>query len=123
MFGIEICGQPLLRNSEVRKPLNKSGSCLLDLCKSHDFLIVNGRKAGDIFGKYTSFQWNGCRVVDYLLATSVDFDKITKFKVGEFYPWLSDHCPIYYSIPLTKLTTSLFLGPHIKRKIRRNTKI
>ena len=55
MFGIEICEQPLLRNSEDRKPLNKRGSCLLDLCKSHDFLIVNGRKAGDIFWKIYIF--------------------------------------------------------------------
>ena len=43
LFGIENCEQPLLRNSEDRKPLNKRGSCLLDLCKSHNYLIINGR--------------------------------------------------------------------------------
>ena len=67
-----------------------------------DTLIVNGRKTGDIFGKYTSLQWNGCRVVDYLLASSPYFDKITKFQVGDFYPWLSDHFPLHYSISLIK---------------------
>ena len=93
MFGIANCEKPLMHNSEDRKPIN--GSCLLDLCKTHDFLIVNGRKTGDIFGKYTSFQWNGCWVVDYLLASSPYFDKITKFQVGDSYPWLLDHIAHY----------------------------
>ena len=110
IFGIENCKKPLLRNSEDRKSLNKRGSCLLDLCKSHDFLIANGRKPGDIFGKYTSFQWNGCRVVDYLLSTYSNFEQITKFQVGDFCPWLSDHCPLYYSISLTKEISKI----HIK---------
>ena len=105
MFGIVNCDKPLMRNSEDRKPINERGSCLLDLCKTRDFLIVNGRKTGDVFGKYTSFQWNRCRVVDYLLASSPYFDKITKFQVGDFYPWLSDHCPLHYSISLRKHIT------------------
>ena len=102
MFGIANCEKLLMRYSEDRKPINERSSCLLDLCKTHDFLIVNGRKPGDVFGKDTSFQWNGCRVVDYLLASSPYFDKITKFQVGDFYPWLSDHCTLHYSISLIK---------------------
>ena len=70
MFGIVNGKRTLTRNSEDKKPVNKRGTCLLDLCKSHDVLIVNGRVTGDVFGKYTSFQWNGSRVVDYLLSMS-----------------------------------------------------
>ena len=107
-FGIENMEQPILRNSEDNKAINERGNFLLDLCKTHDFLIVNGRKMGDIFGKYTSFQWNGCRVVDYVLSSRSYFDRIREFEVGNFYPWLSDHCPLYYNISLErKLNTKL----------------
>ena len=30
------------------------------------------------------------------------FSKITGFKVGKYYPWLSDHCPLFYTIAHTK---------------------
>ena len=41
MFGIVNCEKPLMRNSDDRKPINERGSCLLDQCKTHTFLIVN----------------------------------------------------------------------------------
>ena len=100
-FGIENYDKPLSRNSEDKHTCPR-GSCLLDLCKSLDFIVVNGRTPGDIFGKYTSFQWNGSSVVDYLIMPTIYFDKILSMKVGEFYPWLSDHCPLLYSISLDK---------------------
>ncbi len=82
------------RNSEDKK-INPRGRDLLDLCKVNDLLIANGRIAGDIFGKFTSHQYNGSAVNDYLL-TSIDFlHRISKFTVGDYTPWLSDHCPIY----------------------------
>ena len=108
LFGIENREQPLLRNSEDTKAINERGNTLLDLCKTHDFLIANCRKMGDIFGKYTSFHWNGCRVVDYVLSSFSHFDRIKKFEVGNFSPWLSDHCPLYYNITLKgKLNTKV----------------
>ena len=91
LFGIE---NRELRNSEDTKATNERGISLSDLCKTHDFLIANGGKMGDIFGKYTSFHWNGCRVVDYVLSSFPNFDRINKFEVGNFSPWLSDHCPL-----------------------------
>lgn len=84
--------KPLVRNSEDRK-LCERGTKLLDLCKSMDFLIVNGRKTGDIFGKYTSIHWNGSSIVDYVITPALSFDRVMKFQVGKFYPWFSDHCP------------------------------
>ena len=60
MFGIVNCEKPLMRNCEDRKPINEGSSCLLDLYNTHDVLIVNGRKTGNVFGKYTFFRMSGC---------------------------------------------------------------
>ena len=47
-------------------------------------MIINGRKTGDLFGKNTSYQWNGKAVVDYTIASMEIFDDITFFKVGNY---------------------------------------
>ena len=94
---IQNYNAPLTRNSEDKKTC-KRGQELLDFCKSFDFLIANGRKTGDIFGKFTSIQWNGSSVVDYILTPRSNSDKIASVKIGKFLPWLSDHCHISYNI-------------------------
>ena len=53
-FGIENFSNHLKRNSEDAK-MNQRGRELLDLCKVNDLLITNGRKVGDLFGKFTTF--------------------------------------------------------------------
>ena len=85
---------PTYRNSED-KHTNPRGFELLDFCKTNEFLIVNGRKIGDLFGKYTSNQHNGSSAIDLLLSTYNGFEKISHFKVGDYIPWLSDHSPIF----------------------------
>ena len=85
------------RNSEDKKVCER-GSLFIDLCRSFDLRVANGRKTGDIFGKFTSMQWNGSAVVDYVLTPASSSNKITKLKVGKFSPWLSDHCPLIYEI-------------------------
>ena len=55
IFGIENHEDPPHRNSEDRKICEK-GSLLIDLCRSYDFRIANGRTLGDIFGKFTYMQ-------------------------------------------------------------------
>ena len=62
--------------------------------------IVNGRKTGDLFGNYTCFKWNGNSVVDYLLTSSSLFQHISLLKVGDFISWLSDHCPIHFTLEM-----------------------
>ena len=101
MFGISNQEKPLPRNSEDRKTFPR-GDSLLNLCKSLDFLIVNGRKSGDIFGKFTSSQWNDSSVVDYVITSMASFDRISSMEVNNFYPWLSDHCALKYSLSLNK---------------------
>ena len=73
---------------------------MLDLCRSFDYLIANGRKPGDLFGKFTSIQWNGSAVVDYVITPASTIQRIVEFKVGDFVPCISDHCPLEYKIKL-----------------------
>ena len=68
------------------------------MCKSLDMAILNGRKTGDLFGKNTSFNWNGKAVVDYAIVPTDLFDNISLFKVGNYVPFLSDHCPIFFEV-------------------------
>ena len=65
------------RNSEDKVTSDHRGKELLELCKSLGLIILIGRKVGDVFGKYTSFQWNGCSVVDYVLASSSIYPSIS----------------------------------------------
>ena len=54
---------------------------------------------GDLFGKYTCITWNGCSVVDYMLASVNLLNKIGYFEVHELTP-LSNHCLISCSLVL-----------------------
>ena len=87
----------ILRNSED-KIKNKRGGEILDICKMNDLLILNGRTAGDIFGKFTCHNWNGSSVVDYFIVPYEFIDNVASFNVGEYIPWLSDHCTISASV-------------------------
>ena len=97
-----------MRNSED-KTKNPRGNQLLDICKLNDMLILNGRTTGDIFGKFTCHNWNGSSVVDYFLVPNEFCDRVSNFTVGEYIPWLSDHCIINTTIlmsdPLKRITT------------------
>ena len=86
------------------------------MCKSLNLNIVNGRKCGDLFGNYTCIKWNGNSVVDYLLTSAPLFAKISYFRVGEFLPWLSDHCPVHYTLELHNKKTSRAQPPLPKNK-------
>ena len=86
------------RNSEDTVPADHRGKELLEMCKSLGLLILNGRKVGDLFGGYTSFQWNGSSVVDYVLASHSIYSSISYFTIGKFVPWLSDHCALRYRL-------------------------
>ena len=85
------------RNSED-KDIDSRGKELIELCKSLGLVVLNGRKIGDLFGKYTSLQWNGSSVVDYVLVDQSIFSAIRFFKIGNFIPWLSDHCATRFQL-------------------------
>ena len=55
------------RNSkEVCSPREKE---LIDLCIASNLNILSGRTFGDVFGKYTCFQYNGNSVIDHFMVS------------------------------------------------------
>ena len=84
------------RNSH--KSIDERGKEILELCKNFELSILNGRKNGDLVGHYTSFQWNGNSVVDYLITSEKIAQLIPLFNAGHFIPWLSDHCPLRFTL-------------------------
>ena len=86
------------RNSEDSLVTDRRGEELLELCKALNMIITNGRKTGDLFGNFTSYNWNGKAVVDYVISSLELYHSITSFKVGKYSPFVSDHCPLLYEI-------------------------
>ena len=76
---------------------NKKGKDFLELCNKSQLVILNGRKLGDISGKYTCHKYNGSSVVDFIATSYNLYSKIKYFKVLEPV-WFSDHCPLTCSI-------------------------
>ena len=101
--GFHICinDNPPKRNSQDKK-VNKRGIELVDMCKSFELNIINGRKTGDPFGKYTCFTWNGNSVVDYLSTPDSLFPQISSLEIREFLPWFSDYCPLHFTLEVHK---------------------
>ena len=48
--------------------VNDHGKQLLDLCKTCDLRILNGRSKGDTLGKFTFHSINGISTVDYIIV-------------------------------------------------------
>ena len=80
------------RNSQDKKT-NSNGKHLTDLCMINNLKILNGRKIGDLTGKYTCHQYNGSSVVDYIL------NKINYFQVLPLATY-SDHCQIVANLDI-----------------------
>ena len=110
IFCISDIDLPHARNSQD-KSVNSRGNELLEICKSFDLYIANGRKVGDPFGNYTCFQWNGNSVVDYLVTSASIFENITTLRVGDYLPWLSDHCPLLFTLEIHKSIDTLSEKP------------
>ena len=67
------------RNSEDTGEINIRGAELLNMCKALNMTILNGRKSGDLFGKYTSIHWNGKAVVDFGIVPGDSYEVVTTF--------------------------------------------
>ena len=79
------------------KILDQHGRRLLDLCKSTNFIIANGRLCDDFsVGEYTFCSTQGMSTLDYVLLESTDLYSFSNFQVlplNEF----SDHAPLFFS--------------------------
>ncbi|KAJ8307056.1 hypothetical protein KUTeg_015140 [Tegillarca granosa] len=74
------------------KVTNTMGNRLLDLCKSMDLRIMNGRLEGDIEGNYTFQNKRGISVIDYFLCSHSSLDYVGAFNI------FSDHAPLLLTL-------------------------
>ena len=51
----------------------------------------------------TCFRWNGSSLTDLVICSQEIFSSINYLYVGEFLPWLSDHCPVFFCLNLNKV--------------------
>ena len=88
-----ICDSDINLRNNLDKSVNAYGYQLSSLCVALGLRILNGRFLGDSQGNFTSFQYNGCSVVDYGIICRNILDKINYFKVHPLTTF-SDHCMI-----------------------------
>ena len=84
--------RPRRRNSYDNE-FNSHGKRLLDICKSADLKILNGRVSGDALGRPTFHGRNGLIVTDYATCNQDIFSYVSHFVVKQPCS-LSDHSPI-----------------------------
>ena len=83
---------PIRRNSYDNE-LNSHGKRLLDICRSADLKILNGRVSGDTLGRATFHGRNGISVVDYAICDQDILSNVAHFVVKQPCS-LSDHSSI-----------------------------
>ena len=90
------------------KKVNNNGRRLVDLCKTCDMLIINGRVGSDNnIGNYTCTTYNGKSTVDYAVADAKTITKIYSFDILGFDPSLSDvHMPITMTVDFRNKTVA-----------------
>lgn len=86
----------LLKRYSSDKVLNQNGQSLLELCKSFDLKILNGRFGDDKnVGNFTCYKGNGKSVIDYIIVSDCLTPFVLDFKVDIFDKSLSDvHTPL-----------------------------
>ena len=70
-----------MQRQNCDQEINKNGKSLIDFCKNFNLRILNGRKVGDLYGKFTCFS-NGASSVDYGIASEGLFQFISNFSVS-----------------------------------------
>ncbi|KAL5251313.1 hypothetical protein ACHWQZ_G016865 [Mnemiopsis leidyi] len=72
--------------------INSRGSKLIDFLACTKLSIMNGQTLGDIFGEFTSINYNGASVVDYMAASPELLESVMSFEVLDLTKF-SDHKP------------------------------
>ena len=85
--------------------INKRGKLFLDFLASTNLSLLNGCTVGDIFGEYTSVNYNGKSVVDYIAVSKDLKSQIAWFKVGDLTAF-SDHKPCYCALKINYDSTN-----------------
>ena len=96
---------PTQRNS-FDNELNSQGKRLLEICKSADLRILNGRVRGDSLGRVTFHvkNWVSTCVVDYAVCDQDLLSHVANFVVKDPLH-LSDHSPITTWLNINKKTS------------------
>ena len=81
-----------MRRHSADNVYSRFGDSLLDLCKSVEFQIVNGRLFTDTH-KITCYTANGESVVDCVVTSLQYFEHFSDIRVPNFYEF-SNHAPI-----------------------------
>ena len=88
---------PLPRQVPKRKSfdsqINEHGKYLIEICKSLDLRILNGRCKGDSLGKITFHGNQGISTVDYIITGHEIMNIFQNFVVCHPSPF-SDHCQL-----------------------------
>ena len=87
---------PSSRQNTDPHPVDKQGKYILDVCKSFNLRILNGRTAGDRFGRVTRYPINRTEkpsAIDYAIASDDMLQFVRSFIVLPFSD-ISDHCCI-----------------------------
>ena len=94
------------RKSLDRRPINKHGSSLINLCKTNNLFILNGRFNIQDLGFHSRIDTTGSSLVDLVLTTPNTHKLINDFKIGQKYPE-SDHLPVLLSLKLNPKTSEI----------------
>jgi len=89
-----------LGRQNMDQTVSEQGKRLLEICKSSNMRIVNGRKVGDSQGAFTCYKHNGQSAVDYCLARATLYDSIRFFQVHDLMGDISDHCMVSCSVKM-----------------------
>ena len=73
--------------------INNNGKRLLEICRSADLRILNGRVSDDSLGRATFHRRNETSVVDYAICDQDLFSTVAHFAVKEP-SFFSDHSPV-----------------------------
>jgi hypothetical protein len=94
---------PYLPRTSCDFDLNRFGDRLLDLCKSTNFRIDNGRMYSNKgIGKFTCMTYNGENVVDYLVTSQSNFEDLADFYVHDFNEF-PNHAPMSFSFKVNSI--------------------
>ena len=94
---------PKTRRNNCDFQINQEGLKIIQLCKSLDLMILNGRINGDFWGNYTHFNKNnGESTVDLGIVSCKLFNSVKSFRVMPQLD-ISDHCKIITQIDNIRL--------------------
>ena len=111
------CAQPLITTERVNSDhqSNTHGHKVIDLRKTCNLRILNGRKLDDSFGQATFFSNEGCPgTIDCAIISDMYFHQVSSFTVKPLSS-LSDHCQI-----ITRINTPLDISTTNKSKQTKN---